>query len=55
MVRLHALNTCKNEDQFKNEGDRVATSFLLLQVYVGFFQDAQGHVTQQSAIKLADI
>ena len=36
MVRSHALNTCKNEDQVKNEGARVATTFLPLQVYVFF-------------------
>ena len=34
---MHVLVTCKNEDdQFKNEGARVFTRFLPLQVYGDF-------------------
>ena len=41
---------CKNEeDPSKNEGTRVVTTFLPLEVY-GDFPDAQGQVTHKSLV-----
>ena len=49
------LVTYKNEEeQIKNEGARVLTSFLPLKVY-GNFSDAQGQLTPQSVVKLGRV
>ena len=48
------LVICKNgEDSFENEGTRVVTKFLPLQVY-GDFSDAQGQLTLQPGSDLAE-
>ena len=45
---IEVLVTCKNEeDPFKNEGARVVTTDLPLQVYADFY-DVQGKLTPQS-------
>ena len=47
---MGVLVTCKNEeDPFKNEGARVVTTDLPLQVYADFY-DAQGKLTPQSVV-----
>ena len=52
---MHVLVTCKNEeDQIKNEGARLFTRFLPLQVY-GDFPDAQGQLTLQSKVRSGQI
>ena len=47
----HTTFTCKNEeDQNKNEGSRVSTTFLPLLVY-GDFPGAQGQLTPQAMVE----
>ena len=47
-VFMHVLISCKNEeDQIKNEGARVFTTFLPCKS-MGILSDAQGQLTPQS-------
>ena len=48
------LVACKNEEDLsKNEGSRVVTTLLPLSVY-GVFSNAQGQLTPQSLVDLAE-
>ena len=50
---MRVLVTCKNEENpFKNEGARLVTTDLPLQVFADFFMlyDAQGKLTPQSEV-----